>query len=110
MEHVLFPWCSVGGSQAYCRIVTCCYFSITCFITQVLQRKRVSVTHLDAVDIEKLDLSVRTYQLLKRGNINTVKDLIEEGSEKLLKLRNMGPRSMDEIRQAVKDQFGYIID
>lgn len=79
-------------------------------VTQILKRKRVSVTHLDAVDIEKLDLSVRTYQLLKRGNINTVKDLIEEGSEKLLKLRNMGPRSMEEIRQAVKAQFGYIID
>ena len=50
--------------------------------------------------VEELDLSVRTYNCLKRANINSVEDLItiiDEGLETISKIRNLGIKGLDEI-------------
>ena len=47
--------------------------------------------------IEDMDLSVRSYNCLKRANIHTVEDLIKKTEDDMLKVRNLGKKSLDEV-------------
>jgi DNA-directed RNA polymerase subunit alpha len=47
--------------------------------------------------IEELDLSVRSYNCLKRAGINTVEDLIGRSEEDMMKVRNLGRKSLEEV-------------
>lgn len=47
--------------------------------------------------IEELDLSVRSYNCLKRAGINTVEDLTQHREEEMMKVRNLGRKSLDEV-------------
>ncbi|MBQ8427510.1 MAG: DNA-directed RNA polymerase subunit alpha [Clostridia bacterium] len=47
--------------------------------------------------IEEMDLSVRSYNCLKRANIHTVEDLTKKTEEDMLKVRNLGKKSLDEV-------------
>ena len=47
--------------------------------------------------IDELELSVRSYNCLKRAGINTVEDLCAKSMDDLMKVRNMGRKSLDEI-------------
>ena len=47
--------------------------------------------------IEELDLSVRSFNCLKRAGINTVEDLISKSEEDMLKVRNLGRKSLEEV-------------
>lgn len=58
--------------------------------------KGVSVKNLD-VTIDELELSVRSYNCLKRAGINTVKDLTSRTEEEMIKVRNLGRKSLDEV-------------
>jgi len=49
--------------------------------------------------IEELDLSVRSYNCLKRASINTVEDLISRTEEDMMKVRNLGRKSLEEVLQ-----------
>jgi len=49
--------------------------------------------------IEELDLSVRSYNCLKRAGINTVEDLINRTEEDMMKVRNLGRKSLEEVLQ-----------
>lgn len=49
--------------------------------------------------IEELDLSVRSFNCLKRAGINTVNDLIEKTEEEMMKVRNLGKKSFDEVKE-----------
>ena len=58
-------------------------------------------SHRDKVlemTIEELDLSVRSFNCLKRANINTVEDLISKTGEEMMKVRNMGRKSLEEVQ------------
>ena len=48
--------------------------------------------------IEELDLSVRSFNCLKRAGINTVTDLISKSEEEMMKVRNLGKKSLEEVR------------
>ncbi len=48
--------------------------------------------------IEELDLSVRSFNCLKRANINNVEDLISRTGEDMMKVRNMGRKSLEEVQ------------
>ena len=52
--------------------------------------------------IEELDLSVRSFNCLKRAGINTVDDLINKSEEEMLKVRNLGKKSFDEVREKLQ--------
>ena len=57
-------------------------------------------THRDKVlemTIEELDLSVRSFNCLKRANINTVEDLISKTEDEMMKVRNLGRKSLEEV-------------
>ncbi len=47
--------------------------------------------------IEEMDLSVRSYNCLKRANIHTVEDLTKKTEDDMLKVRNLGKKSLDEV-------------
>ena len=58
-------------------------------------------THRDKVlemTIEELDLSLRSFNCLKRANINNVEDLISRTGEDMMKVRNMGRKSLEEVQ------------
>ena len=49
--------------------------------------------------IEELDLSVRSYNCLKRAGINTVEELVMRNEEEMMKVRNLGRKSLEEVQQ-----------
>lgn len=58
--------------------------------------------------IDELDLSVRSFNCLKRAGINTVEDLINKSEEDMMKVRNLGRKSLEEVI-AKLDSFGYTL-
>ena len=56
--------------------------------------------------IDELDLSVRSFNCLKRAGINTVEDLINKSEEDMMKVRNLGRKSLEEVI-AKLDSFGF---
>ena len=58
-----------------------------------------------AMAIEDMELSIRSYNCLKRAQIHTVDDLTKKTEEELLKVRNLGRKSLDEII-AKLDSYG----
>ena len=68
-------------------------------VTQVMVEREE--THQEKVldkTIEELDLSVHSYNCLKRADIQTVKDLTERTEADMMKVRNLGTKSLDEIK------------
>jgi len=47
--------------------------------------------------IEELHLSVRSFNCLKRAGINTVEDLISKSEDEMMKVRNLGKKSLEEV-------------
>lgn len=79
-------------------------------LTEEAQNAQVMVereeTHQEKVldkTIEELDLSVRSYNCLKRADIQTVKDLTERTEADMMKVRNLGQKSLEEIKEKLAD-------
>lgn len=53
--------------------------------------------------IDDLDFSVRAYNCLKRANIFTLKDLVDKSENEMMKIRNLGKKSLKEVMDKVKD-------
>lgn len=53
--------------------------------------------------IEELDLSVRSYNCLKRAGINTVQELAQRSMDDMMKVRNLGKKSLEEVERKLKD-------
>ncbi|SIT87800.1 DNA-directed RNA polymerase subunit alpha [Edaphobacillus lindanitolerans] len=53
--------------------------------------------------IEELDLSVRSYNCLKRAGINTVLELANKSEEEMMKVRNLGRKSLEEVKAKLED-------
>ena len=53
--------------------------------------------------IDDLDFSVRAYNCLKRANINTLGDLVEKSELEMMKIRNLGKKSLKEVIDKIKD-------
>ena len=49
------------------------------------------------MSIEDMDLSVRSYNCLKRAGIHTIEDLTKKSEDDMLKVRNLGRKSLDEV-------------
>ena len=86
--------------------ILCDHFTL---FTDLSQTMSVGSTVVDKVTevkdkimemtIEELDLSVRSFNCLKRANINTVEDLVSKTQEEMIKVRNLGRKSLDEVTQ-----------
>lgn len=72
-------------------------------MTEVLAEKdETSKVKLLETTIEDLDLSVRSFNCLKRAGINTVDDLINKSEEEMMKVRNLGKKSFDEVKEKLQ--------
>ncbi len=60
------------------------------------------------MSIDELDLSVRSYNCLKRAGINTIGDLTNRTSEDMMKVRNLGRKSLEEVEEKLT-QFGLAL-
>lgn len=58
--------------------------------------------------IEELDLSVRSFNCLKRAGINTVEDLVSKSEEEMMKVRNLGRKSLEEVIEKL-DSLGFTL-
>ena len=86
--------------------ILCDHFTL---FTDLSQTMNVGSTVVDKVTevkdkimemtIEELDLSVRSFNCLKRANINTVEDLVSKTQEEMIKVRNLGRKSLEEVIQ-----------
>ncbi|ABQ47334.1 MAG TPA: DNA-directed RNA polymerase subunit alpha [Thermotoga sp.] len=56
--------------------------------------------------IDELELSVRSLNCLKRAKIETIGDLLSKTEEELLKIKNFGQKSLDEVKEKLKEKFG----
>ena len=84
--------------------ILCDHFALFTDLSETVGSKSTVVekaeTQRDKVlemTIEELDLSVRSFNCLKRANINTVEDLINKTEDEMMKVRNLGRKSMEEV-------------
>jgi len=63
----------------------------------VVERVEAQYEKVLEMTIEELDLSVRSFNCLKRAGINTVEDLIDKTEDEMMKVRNLGRKSLEEV-------------
>lgn len=68
----------------------------------LVSREEDSQTKVLEMTIEDMDLSVRSYNCLKRAGISTVEDLIKKSESDLAKVKNLGKRSLEEVAEKLE--------
>jgi len=58
--------------------------------------------------IEELDFSVRSYNCLKKSNLSTLRDLVEFSPMEVIKIKNLGKKSFDEIKEKIS-KYGFVL-
>ena len=53
--------------------------------------------------VEELDLSVRSFNCLKRAGINTVSELTDKTEDEMMKVRNLGKKSLEEVQEKLAE-------
>ena len=69
----------------------------------IVEKDDKGVSKILEMTIEELDLSVRSFNCLKRAGINTVQDLTEKTEDEMMKVRNLGRKSLDEVINKLAD-------
>jgi len=84
--------------------ILCDHFTIFTDLSENIGSRSTVVEKVEAqrdkvleMTIEELDLSVRSFNCLKRANINTVEDLISKTQDEMIKVRNLGRKSLEEV-------------
>ena len=84
--------------------ILCDHFALFTDLSESVSSKPTVVEKSEAqhdkvleMTIEELDLSVRSFNCLKRANINTVQDLISKTEDEMMKVRNLGRKSLEEV-------------
>ena len=65
--------------------------------------------NIEDMKIEELDFTVRSYNCLKKAGVNTISDLTSMTYNELLKIKNLGKKSLNEIIDKMKE-LGYDLD
>ena len=65
----------------------------------MVEREEEGQDRILEMPIEELDLSVRSFNCLKRAGINTIGQLVEKTDEEMIKVRNLGKKSLEEVKQ-----------
>ena len=84
--------------------ILCDHFTLFTNLSEAMGSKSTVVDKVENtrdkvldMTIEELDLSVRSFNCLKRANINTVADLISKTEDEMIKVRNLGRKSLEEV-------------
>ena len=70
---------------------------------EIMIEKRRSKRKVLEMSIEELDLSVRSYNCLKRAGINSVQELADKSEADMMKVRNLGRKSLEEVKYKLED-------
>ncbi len=94
---------------SYSAKVLCEYLGLFVNLTDTSETFEVAKVESDSTSnkmadmpIEELELSVRSYNCLKRANINTIGDLLLKTEDEMIKVRNLGKKSLDEVIQKLQ--------
>ena len=68
-------------------------------VSTMIERQDDSKNRVLDMTIEELDLSVRSYNCIKRAGLNTVEELTRKTEEDMMKVRNLGRKSLEEVKQ-----------
>ena len=68
----------------------------------MVEKEEESKNKILEMTIEELDLSVRSYNCLKRAGINSVEELTRKSEEDMMKVRNLGRKSLEEVEQKLE--------
>ena len=86
--------------------ILCDHFTIFTDLSESISARSTVVEQVETqrdkvleMTIEELDLSVRSFNCLKRANINTVEDLVGKTQDEMIKVRNLGRKSLEEVEQ-----------
>ena len=84
--------------------ILCDHFTLFTDLSETMGNKSTVVEKIEnqrdkvmEMTIDDMELSVRSYNCLKRANINTVEDLISKTEEEMMKVRNLGRKSLEEV-------------
>lgn len=69
----------------------------------MIEREENETQRVMDMNIDELELSVRSYNCLKRAGINTVSELTSKTSEDMMKVRNLGRKSLEEVLAKLKE-------
>ncbi|MDA8442220.1 MAG: DNA-directed RNA polymerase subunit alpha [Peptococcaceae bacterium] len=69
----------------------------------MVEKEEESKNRILEMTIEELDLSVRSYNCLKRAGINSVEELVQKTEEDMIKVRNLGRKSLEEVEQKLHE-------
>ena len=69
----------------------------------MVEKEEESIDRLMEMTVEELDLSVRSYNCLKRAGINTVEELVKKTEEDMMKVRNLGKKSLQEVKEKLAE-------
>ena len=73
-------------------------------IDSIMKESNGEVVHkTQSMMIEDLDLSVRSYNCLKRAGIQTVDELTQKTEEEMMRVRNLGKKSMKEVKEKITE-------
>lgn len=104
LEHK-FELANMSLSEAYKKIEQ--------YKDELLDDSIDTIVYADApyerVKIDELELSVRSYNCLNRANIKYIDDLSKRNLEDLMKIRNLGKRSLNEITTKLYQKYGIVI-
>ena len=76
----------------------------------VVEKEVEEPNNLLKMTIEELDLSVRSFNCLKRANINTVEDLVSKTQDEMIKVRNLGRKSLEEVEHKLNQLGLHLAD
>lgn len=100
---------TANQAVAYAAGILNCHFNVfnhlenSCFRDVVFaDSKEDELNKKLSLTIEDMDLSVRSYNCLKRANIHTVEDITRKTKEDMIKIRNLGAKSLDEIEHKLQ--------
>ena len=72
-------------------------------INMIKEEEKVEENKFEVMPIEELDLSVRSYNCLKRAAISTVSELTQKTEEEMMKVRNLGKKSLKEVKEKLAE-------
>ena len=99
-EDSPFKWLQAVDEPALALPVTIpAYFGIPYQFTIPDEKEKVL-----EMSIDELELSVRSYNCLKRAGINTIGDLIQKNEEEMMRVRNLGRKSLKEVVQKLHER------
>ena len=89
----------VQGTVSYTHLLTDHANDVEIMIEKEEDKKEKALE----MTIEELDLSVRSYNCLKRAGINTVQELAQRSMDDMMKVRNLGKKSLEEVERKLKE-------